>query len=303
MAAAQQPTANWIGNTLRLMLTDDRFALTLSGGRRSVGQALNEVLWEDTPTQNFIGRWAVQRHPAGRAAHPGTATCSSSAWPRPTPIPGLPGGRSPARRQQRARVLQPRRAPLPLPGAGTGRGDRQHGGGGAARPAAGRLAAGLRASWGGVRRCGCAAWTPCRSRSPRPTWVAHTVAAAGPPSPARDAVQARRRVEVHPHRCRTAGEHPLLGRVGPRRPAAARHRVEQLADADLHLGLGQQRPDAEVPAQREGQVVGRRREGVGGVEVVTEDVEAVRFCVPPFVAVGGADQAGDGGALAGSPRR
>lgn len=60
MAAAQQPTANWIGNTLRLMLTDDRFALSLSGGRRSVGQALNEVLWHDTPTQNFIGRWAVR---------------------------------------------------------------------------------------------------------------------------------------------------------------------------------------------------------------------------------------------------
>ncbi|MEW1660300.1 cytochrome P450 [Streptomyces sp. NPDC093707] len=60
MAAAQQPTANWIGNTLRLMLTDDRFALSLTGGRRSVGQALNEVLWHDTPTQNFIGRWAVR---------------------------------------------------------------------------------------------------------------------------------------------------------------------------------------------------------------------------------------------------
>ncbi|MFG2211207.1 cytochrome P450 [Streptomyces sp. NPDC048638] len=60
MSAAQQPTANWIGNTLRLMLTDDRFAVSLSGGRRSVGQALNEVLWHDTPTQNFIGRWAVR---------------------------------------------------------------------------------------------------------------------------------------------------------------------------------------------------------------------------------------------------
>jgi cytochrome P450 len=59
IAAAQQPTANWIGNTLRLMLTDERFAVTLSGGRRSVGQALGEVLWEDTPTQNFIGRWAA----------------------------------------------------------------------------------------------------------------------------------------------------------------------------------------------------------------------------------------------------
>lgn len=59
MNAGQLPTAYWIGNTLRLMLTDDRFALTLSGGRRSVGQALNEVLWEDTPTQNFPGRFAA----------------------------------------------------------------------------------------------------------------------------------------------------------------------------------------------------------------------------------------------------
>lgn len=59
MNAGQLPTAYWIGNTLRLMLTDDRFGLTLSGGRRSVGQALNEVLWEDTPTQNFPGRFAT----------------------------------------------------------------------------------------------------------------------------------------------------------------------------------------------------------------------------------------------------
>jgi cytochrome P450 len=60
IAAAQQPTANWIGNALRLMLTDDRFAVTMFGGRGSASQALNEVLWEDTPTQNFIGRWATR---------------------------------------------------------------------------------------------------------------------------------------------------------------------------------------------------------------------------------------------------
>jgi cytochrome P450 len=60
MGAAQLTTADWTGNTVRLMLTDERFALTLSGHRRSVGQALNEVLWEDTPTQNFIGRWATR---------------------------------------------------------------------------------------------------------------------------------------------------------------------------------------------------------------------------------------------------
>ncbi len=60
IAAAQQPTANWICNTLRLLLTDERFAVNVSGGRLSVGEALNEVLWLDTPTQNFIGRWAVR---------------------------------------------------------------------------------------------------------------------------------------------------------------------------------------------------------------------------------------------------
>lgn len=60
LGAAQLTTADWMGNTLRLMLTDDRFSLNLSGGRRSVGQALNEVLWEETPTQNFVGRWATQ---------------------------------------------------------------------------------------------------------------------------------------------------------------------------------------------------------------------------------------------------
>ncbi|GAA3980434.1 cytochrome P450 [Actinomadura viridis] len=72
MAAAQQPTGNWIGNTLRLMLVDDRFSMTLQGGRGSVGQALNQVLWEDTPTQNFIGRWAVHASElGGRRIDPG----------------------------------------------------------------------------------------------------------------------------------------------------------------------------------------------------------------------------------------
>jgi cytochrome P450 len=58
--AGLRATADWIGNALRLMLTDDRFALSLSGGRRSVGQALTEVLWTDPPVQNVIGRWAAR---------------------------------------------------------------------------------------------------------------------------------------------------------------------------------------------------------------------------------------------------
>jgi cytochrome P450 len=57
-AAGHQPTADWIGNSIRLMLTDNRFAASLGGGRHSVAEAMNEVLWEDTPTQNVAGRWA-----------------------------------------------------------------------------------------------------------------------------------------------------------------------------------------------------------------------------------------------------
>ncbi|GAA1663775.1 cytochrome P450 [Fodinicola feengrottensis] len=59
-AAGVLPTADWIGNSIRLMLTDDRFAAALGGGRHSVAQAMNEVLWEDTPTQILSGRWAAR---------------------------------------------------------------------------------------------------------------------------------------------------------------------------------------------------------------------------------------------------
>ncbi|WP_069165163.1 cytochrome P450 [Nocardia altamirensis] len=59
-AAGHLPTADWIGNSVRLMLVDDRFAAALGGGRRSVGEAMNEVLWEDSPNQILAGRWAAR---------------------------------------------------------------------------------------------------------------------------------------------------------------------------------------------------------------------------------------------------
>jgi cytochrome P450 len=72
MSAGHLPTGHWIGNTLRLMLVDERFAVTLQGGRGSVSQALNHVLWEDTPSQNNIGRFAVHScELAGRRISPG----------------------------------------------------------------------------------------------------------------------------------------------------------------------------------------------------------------------------------------
>jgi cytochrome P450 len=60
LSAAQRPTADWIGNTLRLMLTDDHFSLLLQGGRSSADYALTEVLWKDPPVQNVLGRWATR---------------------------------------------------------------------------------------------------------------------------------------------------------------------------------------------------------------------------------------------------
>jgi cytochrome P450 len=60
LIGGHQPSGYWIANALRLMLTDERFAASLTGGRRSIGQALGEALWEDTPTQIFAGRWATR---------------------------------------------------------------------------------------------------------------------------------------------------------------------------------------------------------------------------------------------------
>ncbi|WP_052849781.1 cytochrome P450 [Streptomyces avicenniae] len=60
LTTGHRPTADWIGSTLRLMLTDDRFSAPVSGGRHNAGDALHEVLWDDTPTQNAPGRRATR---------------------------------------------------------------------------------------------------------------------------------------------------------------------------------------------------------------------------------------------------
>ncbi|WP_200308925.1 cytochrome P450 [Streptomyces adelaidensis] len=72
LTVGHQPTADWIGNSLHLMLTDERFAASLFGGRSSVAEAMNEVLWEDAPIQNAAGRWLTRdTHLGGRALHAG----------------------------------------------------------------------------------------------------------------------------------------------------------------------------------------------------------------------------------------
>nr|WP_330091111.1 cytochrome P450 [Nocardiopsis sp. CT-R113] len=60
LAAATQNVGEWLGNSLRLVLTDDRFAASVFGARSSVREALNEVLWEDTPCQVQPARFPTQ---------------------------------------------------------------------------------------------------------------------------------------------------------------------------------------------------------------------------------------------------
>ncbi|MEV7023063.1 cytochrome P450 [Kitasatospora sp. NPDC093558] len=94
LIAGHQPTSYWISNALRLMLTDERFAASLAGGRRSISQALNEALWEDTPTQIFAGRWAVRdTHLGGQRIAEGDMLLLGFAGANSDPSVRQPDGR------------------------------------------------------------------------------------------------------------------------------------------------------------------------------------------------------------------
>ncbi|MFG3252642.1 cytochrome P450 [Streptomyces sp. NPDC048172] len=53
MGAGTEPEQNLIANSLRLLLSDDRFAGDLAGGSMPVEDALDEVLWTDPPMANY----------------------------------------------------------------------------------------------------------------------------------------------------------------------------------------------------------------------------------------------------------
>jgi len=60
VAAAAEQTMSWIGGTLQLMLSDQRFLGRMRGGRLGVDDALDEVLWRDPPLSNLPARYALQ---------------------------------------------------------------------------------------------------------------------------------------------------------------------------------------------------------------------------------------------------
>ncbi|GLX06641.1 cytochrome P450 [Microbispora sp. NBRC 16548] len=53
IAAGTEPVTHLIGNTLRLLLCDQRFAGNLFRGTLPISAALDEVLWEQPPMQNY----------------------------------------------------------------------------------------------------------------------------------------------------------------------------------------------------------------------------------------------------------
>jgi cytochrome P450 len=59
ITAGYETTITWIAQTLRLMLTDPRFAGRMRGGRLGIDDALDEVLWRDPPMSNLPARYAL----------------------------------------------------------------------------------------------------------------------------------------------------------------------------------------------------------------------------------------------------
>lgn len=60
MSAGTEPQRNLIANGLRLILSDERFSVSLFGGGASVEDALDEVLWTDPPMANYAVHYPVR---------------------------------------------------------------------------------------------------------------------------------------------------------------------------------------------------------------------------------------------------
>ncbi|WP_424639757.1 cytochrome P450 [Embleya sp. AB8] len=60
MSAGTEPQRNLIANGLRLILSDERFSVSLFGGGASVEDALDEVLWTEPPMANYAVHYPVR---------------------------------------------------------------------------------------------------------------------------------------------------------------------------------------------------------------------------------------------------
>ncbi|BDH15335.1 cytochrome P450 [Streptomyces hygroscopicus] len=101
IVAGHQTTAYWMGNAIHRMLIDPRHTDAFVRGRLAVSQALREVLWDDTPTAIFAGRWTSRpAHlghvtiPAGDLVLLGLAAANRDPHLRPEPGVGMRGSRA-----------------------------------------------------------------------------------------------------------------------------------------------------------------------------------------------------------------
>lgn len=60
IGAGSEPETNLIANSVRLMLTDDRFGGDLAGGNLTINDALDEVLWQDPSMANYGATYPVE---------------------------------------------------------------------------------------------------------------------------------------------------------------------------------------------------------------------------------------------------
>ena len=59
LIAAYETTTNLIANTLRMVLTDNRFRASLAGGNMTLPDAVEQSLWDEPPFTSVYGRWAT----------------------------------------------------------------------------------------------------------------------------------------------------------------------------------------------------------------------------------------------------
>ncbi|MFG2712022.1 cytochrome P450 [Streptomyces goshikiensis] len=59
LVAALEPSANLVASSLRMVLTDERFRGSLSGGRMTLSDGLEQVLWDHPPLAVVPTRWAT----------------------------------------------------------------------------------------------------------------------------------------------------------------------------------------------------------------------------------------------------
>lgn len=95
LSAGIAPLQNLIANGVRLLLSDDRFAAGLIGGRLPIDAALDEILWLDPPMANFGVHFPVQDVDlAGILLRQGEPVVISYAAANTDPSVAKPGGTS-----------------------------------------------------------------------------------------------------------------------------------------------------------------------------------------------------------------